>query len=438
MNNTNNEKKYGSAAKAMTIVFAMLQVIAIIAIAVSNAGQAIAASTYVDSPLLDISMLSQTPDPVSPGSYVELRFKVQNVGGKTADQYTYQLQTKYPFYLDGSDSETKSVASLDGYTTADQGAVLYWKVRIDSNAVEGNNTVRLLYWKTGDASTVYQTPPFNIRVLTQQGLLQIGSVKVQPGAVGLGENFNITLGLENLGYNRIDNVKVNAGSGNSYFTPVQSSNLKLINSIAGKTTKDITYTFFVDPSTPLRVQQLPITVDYTDKFGKQYSISTNVGVTVDSPASYFANLEDTNVYMIGQKGKVTASVSNTGQPEMDFVTLQLLPSEYYDVIGSTKSYLGNLKSDDFETGQFTIYAKKDINGSIPLSYEIMYKDSYGRKHSSNFTLYNTVYDKSEASRLGLAKGGSGIWGILIVLILIATGFFYFRSRRKSGKNRLKN
>ena len=68
-----------------------------------------AASTFVDSPILNISLLNQQPDPVSPGNYVDLRFRVENTGAKTADQYTYKLDAKYPFYFDGATLQQKTL-----------------------------------------------------------------------------------------------------------------------------------------------------------------------------------------------------------------------------------------------------------------------------------------------------------------------------------------
>jgi len=210
-----------------------------------------------------------------------------------------------------------------------------------------------------------------------------------------------------------------------------------VGTVYGNQESDVKYTFFVSSSTPLAVQALPVVITYTDNTGSSHTLSTSIGVPVDSKASYFANLEDTKIYMTGQKGSITASVSNIGQPEMYHVTLQLLPSSDYDVIGSTTSYLGNLQSDDFETGQFMVYSKNAQNGNLPLNFEMKYTDSYGRQHTENFTLNNTIYNKTEAARLGLVASGGKSWVVLLVIVIIIGGIWYFNRRRKSKMKSLK-
>ena len=48
---------------------------------------------------LNVEFISQSPDPVEPGKFVELRWRVVNEGGKT-ENYIFELNAEYPFTLD--------------------------------------------------------------------------------------------------------------------------------------------------------------------------------------------------------------------------------------------------------------------------------------------------------------------------------------------------
>src|SRR3989344_3612728 len=48
---------------------------------------------------LTVTFLSQDPDPVEPGSYVDLRWKVENLGTQELQDVQFVLDVDYPFSL---------------------------------------------------------------------------------------------------------------------------------------------------------------------------------------------------------------------------------------------------------------------------------------------------------------------------------------------------
>ena len=52
-----------------------------------------------DGPRMRVSLINQDPDPVAPGSYIELRWKIDNLGSTKAKDVTFELIEEYPFSI---------------------------------------------------------------------------------------------------------------------------------------------------------------------------------------------------------------------------------------------------------------------------------------------------------------------------------------------------
>ena len=49
---------------------------------------------------IDATFLNQNPDPVEPGEYVDLRWKLENTGDEDISSITVQIKPKFPFIFD--------------------------------------------------------------------------------------------------------------------------------------------------------------------------------------------------------------------------------------------------------------------------------------------------------------------------------------------------
>ena len=94
------------------------------------------------SPGIVVTLMNQQPDPADPGSYLELRWSVENYGIDPADSVLFELVPEYPFSLDYGQNATRYLTKIAG--SDDYSYTLYYKVRVDENAVEGNNEIKLL------------------------------------------------------------------------------------------------------------------------------------------------------------------------------------------------------------------------------------------------------------------------------------------------------
>jgi len=376
---------------------------------------------------IQTEFISQTPDPANPGEYVDVRWRITNLGGAAAD-YTFELLPSYPFSIDESAKITSN--SIVGYQSGVNGVVIFYKVRVDAKAVEGsNNVLRLAIYRTANPTvrTIIEQP---IRIQSRQGLLDIGNIELSPSEIKAGTPFTISVDLKNLATNYISNVQIKIADVQG-FSPYGSSNQKTITRIGGLSTQTVSFPYFVDANTQARVHTLPLIVTYTDSLGRDSSVESTIGVPVGAFAEYLPNLERTDIFTSGTKGNVVVSISNIGKSDINFVILELQENEAYEILSSKKMYLGNLESDDFETGQFTLFVKKTAASSVPLTFALQYKDAYDQLHTDTIVLENKIYSTAQAKQMQLiSASGPGFGTIIFVLLVIGIGIYFWRRQKK--------
>ena len=413
----------------------MCMIVVCMLFAISLAQIAFAATTDStnDLSVLKIDFLNQQPDPASPGAYVDLRWRVTNLGNSAQD-YVFKLDPQYPFSFDNPADATITQSSVTGYQATTDGAILYYRVRVADDAVEGDaNVIKLNYYRAdgvGGSSQISQV----VRIESRQGLVNIDNVSVNPTQVSIGSVFNVSFAIENFGTNYISNLQVALNTDGTGLAPYGGSNQKTLSQLAGKNSAIFTFQYFAGTSAPVNVIMIPVRVTYYDSLGRQNNVSTSIGVKIGADSSYFANLDSSEVYLPATKGKVVVSISNTGQSDINFAVVQIEETPDYVVVGPMSSYLGNLKSDDLQTGQFDIYVKPTNASTVPLKFLLTYKDVYNQAHTDEFTLNNRLYDAALAQKVGLMPTASYTGLIIIVVIVVAiVGFVMYRRRKKNVK-----
>jgi len=114
--------------------------------------------------ILDVTMLNQDPYPAVPGDYVEVVFQLSGIENPECGTVVFSLVEKYPLVFDpGMDS---AVTINSGTFTKDFSAskIIPYRVRIDENAVDGDNPIEtsFSFRNLGDRS--FQTKDFTLSV----------------------------------------------------------------------------------------------------------------------------------------------------------------------------------------------------------------------------------------------------------------------------------
>lgn len=393
-------------------------------------------AAYTDGAKVENQLLNQNPDPVEPGQYVELRWKLENNGGEPTKNILFELEPKYPFSLDPGIEHIQRLGKLDSYQVGDDAYVIYYKVKVDKKAVDGNYDIDYRF-STNNGDT-WREDSDSIRIEDNEYNIVLNDITTNPTKVSPGQEVKLSLNVKNLASSQISNILVSLNLANAAsqvelpFTPVGSSDSVVINSIDAGESGKVNFKLAVNANAESKVHKIPVTVSFTNNQGTSFTKTFIVGVTVFEKPDYLINLESTEIYKNKQKGKIITSISNTGMSQINFLTITLLKSEDYKIIGPDKIYIGNLNSDDFETADFEIYMNSDKT-KVPYKVKLDYKDEFNNQFSDEKTLTLNLYSNDEALKYGFKSPKNYTGTIISVLIILGLGFWYWRRKVKKGK-----
>jgi len=406
---------------------------------------AVSLAAISNSADIDVSLINQNPDPAEPGKYVELKWKVENIGSLNAENVIFEVIPKYPFSLDPGESAQQKIGSLWGRQIGDNGVTVTYRLKVDENAVEGQNEIEIRY--SLDNGISWQNPgKFYISIRTHDAILNVKKVSYAPDPMPPGKKTVLSIELENMADSLLKDIKVNlvlikiiqTAVAVSYeelpFSTIGTTNLQVIKSIEAGKTKTIEFTLIPDPDADANIYKIPITIQYSDELGTNYSKSEVISVIVGDKPILEPLIDSTSIYMKGQVGDVGISFVNKGTTNVKLLDVELKESDYIKVISSQKVYLGNVDSDDYELAEFKIYVNDLDDSKVPLIINYNYLDPNNNQYEEQKTLYIDIYSKSEAKKYGLDGASSGAGGIFAIIIIVVIGYFGYRWWKKRKKH----
>lgn len=108
----------------------------------------------IDAVSLEVTLVNQDPYPAEPGGYVDLLFKVENDGIQKAENVIFELMPKYPFSLEPGISAIKELGTVGSEQDGDNAFLLKYKIRVDEDAIDGENEIDINY-KYGSVVATY-------------------------------------------------------------------------------------------------------------------------------------------------------------------------------------------------------------------------------------------------------------------------------------------
>lgn len=403
---------------------------------------AVASNNYY----IDVSLVNQMPDPVEPGQIVEVRFKFDNWGSETAQDISVEILPEFPFSLSPGESAVKSIGSIQARQNGDDGVIVKYKLKVDEKAVEGENELELRYNinQAGYASTWVKLDPFNIDVQTHDSIISIESVDSEPKTLAPGQEGMLSIEIKNMADSLLKEIKAklevrySESTATSIttteypFSPIGSTNEKTIYQLMPGKTAVIEFNIIADPGAESNVYKVPLTIEYSDELGQNYTKNLIVGMVIGEEPDMAINLEETTIQSAGMKGTATVKFINKGTSDIKFCYVTLKESEDYDIIGRNSDYIGKIDSDDYETTDFEIYVDSK-KSEVKLQLLVEYKDANNNDYSKNVELPLKIYSSGEAKKYGITQGSSSV-GMIIVVIIVGVGlFFYWRQRKKRKK-----
>jgi LPXTG-motif cell wall-anchored protein len=370
-----------------------------------------------------VNTLRYEPLPAQPGGYLRVWINVENLGTEPAKNLQVILEPKYPFELDPSENATRDIRTLEGKDNA----YIDYKLRVADNAIEGENEITLAY-STGDRSVwVRKSIKIDIRSLdVNLDIVSALSEHVPPGGAT-----PLIITLKNDGDTTLRGIFVNLDISGLPFYPINSTAKKKIALMGGGETREIEFELMVSPVAECMPYKVPVELSYQTLEGVLHTKKDYITLLVCAEPEIELGLDNSDILVPGKKGSVRVNIVNKGLADAKLLTLELKEGDY-DIISAPQIYIGNLKSDDFDSADFDIYVgeSQPAGGALPLIFEISYRDANNNAHSEEQAVNVRIYTQDELSRYGLVspQGNTGL--LLAVILLAAIGYWLYKRRKK--------
>ncbi|MBR9691201.1 hypothetical protein GOV06_00270 [Candidatus Woesearchaeota archaeon] len=385
-----------------------------------------------DSAKLQVTLISQEPDPAEPGQILDLRFKIENLGGGGTDNIFFELLPEYPFSLYRGEAAI-NIGSMQAYQRGEEGIIVHYELRVDENAIEGDNYLDIRY-KFGEITSKWNyIKDFIVRVRTDDIVLLVEEVESVPEVIPPGEIAKVKLTIKNLADSLVKDLKVklDLSSDDLPFVPIRSTTEKKIYQLDSKSETGITFDIMAMADAESGAYKIPLYISYSDEAGTDYSKDDIISLIVGDEPDLYVGIDESELYGGKKAGKVTIRFVNKGVTDIKFLNLKLRESDDYEIISPAEVYIGNIDSDDYETAEFDLYIKsREEIVMLPLILE--YMDANNKKYSPIRKIELRLFSSSEAKKYGLTKESS-IGTLIILLIVVGGAGIYIWRQKKKGK-----
>ncbi len=256
--------------------------------------------------------------------------------------------------------------------------------------------------------------------------IAINSFSSNPSTIAPGKNVEVTINLENVGDDDIEDIVVRLDLSNVPFAPVDSASEKVIDKLNEDDETSVSFSLIAMPDAASQIYKIPVRVSHG--LVNQESL---VSLTVAGQAKLDVVLESSELVKIGDNGKTIIKFVNNGLTDIKFLTVRLITSNGYELLSADTIYIGQVDVDDFETAEFDMIAK---NENPEMIFNLNYKDANNKEFSQNKIVNLNVYSLEEAKQLGLVT--SNYWGLIIGLAVLVLIVFLIYRRYKRRKLKL--
>jgi hypothetical protein len=382
---------------------------------------------------MTVSLSKYEPYPASPGQTVKVWLLVKNIGNTDLKDVTIEAIPQSPFTPYNQESK-KTIEILGAY----KDYLIDFNLKVDSDAVEGYNNLKIRYGFTGGA---IQEKNIEIYVQTKDATLTIEDVIVNPGEISPGSDGTLTLVVRNDAPTAMTDLnmklQLQAIIGSTIvdlpFAPIDSSAEKRIFMLEPGKSAQFTYNLRVYPDAVSKVYKIPFTLTYYDGLGNEKEKSDYIGIIVNGVPDMSTVIDKTDLTMQNRNGMISLKVINKGVSDIKFLNVILEDTSDYDILSNSRNvYVGNLVSDDYQTIEYrlNILSKED---KILFPVTLQYRDSNNKYYEEKI---NVEFLMIDGKKLNPGKGIGGYsWITIILLLLVVGGFWYYR--RKCGRSNKK-
>tara|TARA_Y100000310_G_scaffold336884_1_gene422568 strand:- start:11232 stop:12086 length:855 start_codon:yes stop_codon:yes gene_type:complete len=228
-------------------------------------------SSIVAAQSLYVTMVNQDPDPVRAGEVVEVRFKIENLWTTTEENVLLEIQPEYPFTLYSGDA-LRELGIIVGRSDFKEATIVDFKLKVDSNAVDGDHAVKLKLTK-GSAEWTYDDD-FYIDIEKEE--INLKAYVRSSELITSGNKGAITLELANAGESDIKFLELELLPSQDYKL-LSTSNYVYLGDLDSDDTESEDFEIYVNKE--ISTVHLPIKVEYEVRdtnYKKTYNLELNL------------------------------------------------------------------------------------------------------------------------------------------------------------------
>lgn len=113
---------------------------------------------------LDVSLLNQDPYPAIPGDYAKLVFQVEGINNPNCGLVTVELKDEFPISFDPDQQKQVTIQAGVYERRYSSFLMVPYKVRIDRQAINGENPIEVHYTSYKDGTTTDKLKEFSINI----------------------------------------------------------------------------------------------------------------------------------------------------------------------------------------------------------------------------------------------------------------------------------
>jgi len=300
------------------------------------------------------------PPTIAPGNdgYIQLIFK--NIGTATATRIKItSVTTDAPIKYENWVAELGSLNPGDSSTT-----ILKFSALEDASPGLYSITFTIDYCQDSICKTIYPTGIVNVQ---SPPTIEIASIK--PKTLKLGEMTNMSFTILNRG-NTITNAIFTWVSPDGALLPIGASNRVIIPSIKANSYYEVRSEVVVSSSIVPGIHPINMYIQYIDKSGINQTVTSVAGIEISGETDFDVILQEYTA------GSATLAIINTGSTSAYSTVVRIPQQEYFRVVGTSSSVIGNLNAGDYTLVSFQIMPLR-ANVTQKLLVEISYTDLLG-------------------------------------------------------------
>jgi len=266
---------------------------------------------------------------------------------------------------------------------------------------------------------------FLVTVASGSAQIAIDSFHSSPATVQPGEEIDLKITLENVGEEDITGIVISLDLNDVPFAPIESSSEKVIDEIQEGDKEILSFPLLALSDAEAQTYKIPVTITYEDS-----TKTSLISLEVVTDARLNVLLEDSELFLMDEPGKVTIKMVNEGLTQIKFLEVTLLESSRYEILSPSTLYIGEVDTGDFETEEFTILPKTE---NPDLTFRLEYRDTNNKEFVEEEELSVTVYSTEKAKELGLIKENN-VFTWLLILLVLALAIGVWLRRKHTRKN----